>query len=660
MRVDGRADVYSLGLVFLEMIGAQLPESSTTDLVSTLPEVLKATVPNAATRSSIEPALNRALAVKPDDRHPTARELVDELAGSEFAAQARRSHRRLGVGSILAAIVAVTAVIFGVAMPSGSEAAGPRRVAVAVFENQTGDSSLAPLGAMAADWITEGLARTGLVEIVGLRSTLGTDVRAASGEDRVRALAAETGADLVVWGSYYAFADTLRFQTSVTDTEEERVLQVFEPVTTIVDDPLAAVEELRQRVMGFLAAQLDGRLNSFIQVSGRPPSYQAYQYYVEAMDLFVRLQQEAAIRRFYLAVAEDSTFVAPLVFAAFAHATLNQWREADSVARIADRARDTLGPTDRPWLDWVLGETRGDLGSALAAIRQVAEMGGGTDALISLAFTALAANRPAESMRAFEAINPDRGFLRGFFLLWEGQAGALHMLGDHEEELRRAREGRARFPEMRGVLEHEIRALIALGRLAEVDSLWNVFVSLPSQNVLPKWTGDVYRLAALDARAHGFPGPADTLLQRALEWYRELPDSALAEPLQQYGLARTSYVGEEYDRAQRLFEGLARQQPDSIAYHGYLGAIAARRGDRARAERIAERLSELDRPLLHGAIPFWRGRIAAVLGDRERAVAQLNQAFAEGRRFDADLDVSVDLQGLRGFPPYESWLEPKG
>ena len=43
-------------------------------------------------------------------------------------------------------------------------AAGPvsrDRVAVAVFTNRTGDSTLEPLGSMAADWITRGLDRLG-------------------------------------------------------------------------------------------------------------------------------------------------------------------------------------------------------------------------------------------------------------------------------------------------------------------------------------------------------------------------------------------------------------------------------------------------------------------------------------------------------------------
>ena len=41
-----------------------------------------------------------------------------------------------------------------------------RRVVVAVFENETGDSSLDSIGRLAADVISEGLQRTGIVDVV--------------------------------------------------------------------------------------------------------------------------------------------------------------------------------------------------------------------------------------------------------------------------------------------------------------------------------------------------------------------------------------------------------------------------------------------------------------------------------------------------------------
>ena len=83
------------------------------------------------------------------------------------------------------------------------------------------------------------------------------------------------------------------------------------------------------------------------------------------------------------------------------------------------------------------------------------------------------------------------------------------------------------------------------------------------------------------------------------------------------------YVAGEYEEARPLFQQLAREQPDSIGYHGYLGALAARTGDREGTLRMSEEISRMTRPFVNGVTTFWQGRIAAALGDAETAVGYL-------------------------------------
>src|SRR5439155_58605 len=87
----------------------------------------------------------------------------------------------------------------------------PRRVVVAGFEDLSGDPRLAPLGHIAADWITQALAQSGSVEVVPSAATGHLDAA------DVRALAAQTGAATVVWGTYYREGDSVRFQLQVID-----------------------------------------------------------------------------------------------------------------------------------------------------------------------------------------------------------------------------------------------------------------------------------------------------------------------------------------------------------------------------------------------------------------------------------------------------------
>src|SRR5207248_735511 len=96
-----------------------------------------------------------------------------------------------------------------------------RRVVVAVIENHTGDPSLDNVGHMAADWVTQGLAQTGLVEVVSSMSVMSSSV--ASGRHGaghldaagLQSLGRETGAGTVVSGAYYRQADSLRFQVQI-------------------------------------------------------------------------------------------------------------------------------------------------------------------------------------------------------------------------------------------------------------------------------------------------------------------------------------------------------------------------------------------------------------------------------------------------------------
>jgi hypothetical protein len=56
----------------------------------------------------------------------------------------------------------------------------------------------------------------------------------------------------------------------------------------------------------------------------------------------------------------------------------------------------------------------------------------------------------------------------------------------------------------------------------------------------------------------------------------------------------------------------------------------------------------------------WQARIAAVLGERERAVTLLTNAYTKGRSNDASVHAEMDFESLRGYPPFRELLRPKG
>jgi predicted Zn-dependent protease len=168
------------------------------------------------------------------------------------------------------------------------------------------------------------------------------------------------------------------------------------------------------------------------------------------------------------------------------------------------------------------------------------------------------------------------------------------------------------------------------------------------------------RDVALELRAHGHPEAAHEILDRALAWRESQPPEDTGSASHRYDLATTLYTMERCDEAEPLIRDLAAEFPDDVRYLGYVGALAARRGDRETALAISEELAAIDRPYLFGYHTRWRARIAAVLGEHERAVALLREAFSQGSAYELGLHREIDFEPLRDDRSFEEFLRPKG
>jgi hypothetical protein len=71
-------------------------------------------------------------------------------------------------------------------------------------------------------------------------------------------------------------------------------------------------------------------------------------------------------------------------------------------------------------------------------------------------------------------------------------------------------------------------------------------------------------------------------------------------------------------------------------------------------------LMDLQRPYLWGANTYWRGVIAAALGELEESVILFRQAFSEGQRFWWWMVSMVEAEPLRDYPPFQELMRPKG
>lgn len=264
---------------------------------------------------------------------------------------------------------------------------------------------------------------------------------------------------------------------------------------------------------------------------------------------------------------------------------------------------------------------------------------------------ALRANRPQEAVEALTS-SPN---ISEWYYHWLTLLEAYHVLGDYRSELSEALRGREANPQRLRMLEGEIRALAALGDTGEVRERLDESQRLAADDgLLP---ANVAMGAAAELRAHGFRAASFAAAARAIEWYRSRPAE---ETWYRFDLANAYYLSERWDEARRLFEELASEAPSEVNLRGFLGVLAARRGDFETARRISESLTGMAPRRDFGRDVYWQACIAALLGERERAVALLREAYARGRPFSIFLHRDMDLEPLRDYPPFQEWIAPKG
>jgi tetratricopeptide (TPR) repeat protein len=535
----------------------------------------------------------------------------------------------------------------------------PKRIVVAVFENQTGDRLLDPLGRMASDWVTQGLSRIPELDVVPSTSVLFAQsaggIPASAARDPIRALAEATGAGTVVTGTFYLQGQTLQFQARVTDAVRGKLLHSLEPVAGPVAAPMQAIDALRQRVTGAMAVSVEAIHELAEQ---RPPPYDAYREFIAGFELFGAKDAEA-LRHFQLAEEIDPNFGTPRLYAVYIYHAMGNDAEAESTLHYLEDRRQQLTPLARCWLDCMRGYVDHRYLEALQALRE-AERLAPQDPMVNLwlGFMAFFANRPHEVVDAYARL--DRDYWK-HHVLGEWRVGDLarahHALGNYQRELEVVQRGLESFPESLGLRQYEARALVALGRLEGASRVVDESLLLQPRDTSP---GDIMLEAAQELRAHGHLDASLAMANRAIAWYRARPSAEATTENTHASLALALTLAKRSKEARAAYEELAAEYPDNVEYRGSLAVLAASRGDRAAAQRISEEFRLMERPRLFGANTYQRARIAAILGEKGHAVELLGQAFAEGMSFALGIHKDSAFEGMRDSPPFQDLLKPKG
>lgn len=310
--VDGRTDVFALGVVLFEMLEGSPPFTGTT------PQAIIAQAlsgqPRRLTRDplGVQPIIDRALAREPEDRFPTAadfRAALDGLTTGTRPAIVPPRRRALLVGGVVAAIAAAAALL----LPRGYRIDGNPRQSLIVFpfENQTGDASrdylenaaMNLLGLAASHWrdmrVYDDERTASLLRRRGVESGSDLDFAVAS------EMAREARVGTLVLGDIRREGDSLAIEAKVHDVRSGDRIHTFIERAPLDADPRPLFDRIAAQLLGTGGAPPGERPSVLAQTTS---SLEAYRAYLAGAEAFQRFQVDSARALLLQAVALDSAF----------------------------------------------------------------------------------------------------------------------------------------------------------------------------------------------------------------------------------------------------------------------------------------------------------------------------------------------------------------
>jgi TolB-like protein len=566
----------------------------------------------------------------------------------------------LAAGAILAAMV--------LARRRGRpDAPAQRRVAVAVFANRTGDPSLEPLGSMAADWVTRGLSQTGLVDVVDV-ATVHVQGRSPEGTPtEPYQLALRNGAGTVVAGSYYLATDTLVIRATVEDAVTGSVLQTVPPVHAPAAAAVQALDRLREHVTAAIAGVFDARYQPLTARVAPPRSFAAYRAFVDGQTAYWLGRPPPEVGALFAqAAAEDSAFLAPRVWLAFLGANGAGCRLTDSIAADLAGRRDALTPFDRLTLDISAARCRNDWEAGFRLALQQAELKPRSSyAVYTAGFFGITSGHWRAARELLAGIDPERdlGWMSDTAkaVYWRDYTAAEHFLGDYRAELRHAEGQIERYPDRIAPRMFAARALAGLRRgsdaVAQVDHAMRLPDDAAVRVIGGLTPGLMAYLAAAELRVHGDSVAARQAGERASEWFEADPARRLElGPYDRYYYARTLLLLGRIDEAVAVTSFGRAADTTDVLYLGLRGSLAAMQGREAEARAYEARLARIPVPALRAMVGTQRTRLALALGERERALALLEEATRIGVirvLLGSDMHSDMLYDPVRGDPRFE-------
>lgn len=530
------------------------------------------------------------------------------------------------------------------------------RVAVATFENRTNDPALSQIGRMTADFIIRGLTESGQINVAGTPGDLNAEDKKSSTDDQIRLLAHKYNAGVVVTGSLYREGDSVLIVAQVTNAREGKLLRTIGPVSygATSSKSLDGVERMRQLATGGVIALVSPAAQGFFSIAeaSHLPTWDAYRLYLQGANAFTARAFDKSAEAFYKSYEADTLFLLPRIRELYALSNMRATERIDSIAEWFEPRRERLTQFEVAYLDRILARTHGDQAGTYRASHEMMRLRPKSANAIYLAGRdAIPVNRMAEAVKLISKLDPNDPELPVGSDVERDLAVALHMLGKYRASLKAADAAMQRAGGQVEAIGMKIANLAALDRLDEINRLADE-VELEANSKLTQPPGAILSNASNELLVHGHPAEARIMAGRAAAWYLA-HDGAIGPTV--HALLRSGDVRE----AAAVLDTAAAKDTTLLLSTRALVAIA--QGDRKKAQQMDAQIASRPRGPAdeRGNRQLLRARIAATLGEKERAVRFLREAIANGAPFGIAMHGDPMLHVLAGYKPYDDLMKPR-
>ena len=353
--LDGRSDIFSLGLIFYELLTGKMPYKADTAMASLLKRNQERAIPAAELDASIPKVLSdivgKCLERDLNTRYQNAKEILLDLDAWEGKQPTLASVAKLIPASprevpwkwIATGTLAVAVAIGGwalrgkLAAKSASTApAGPEvSLAILPFRNGSGDAKLDWLGSSLAEWLNTDVGQSAHLRTISpdrlhqvlsdLKVTPGTAIEDPTMVGRI---AESSNADTVVFGHYAKDGDQIRIDATLLDLKHNHRAQLKIEAASEKEIP-KTVDGLAELIRKNLAVSLDVlkelKASSFQPSSKSVPALRDYN---QGAQLLREGKNIEAVKMFQAATQDDPQFA--LAYARLAETDLALGYDVDA------------------------------------------------------------------------------------------------------------------------------------------------------------------------------------------------------------------------------------------------------------------------------------------------------------------------------------------